>query len=124
MAFVKYNQNHQTLSERGMCPGCDDGHDALRADAKYPGNFEKAWKLKARIKRYVRGHPGCSMDDIYRDLRCEDIAMYIAVHWLVENFELKGADPYACGSGTTHTEKHYRIHVLDSANQMELLATT
>jgi hypothetical protein len=94
-----------------------EGRRLLNMDARYRDNFKVAMELRKDIKKYVKSHPRCTMDDIYRDLQCTDIPMYIAIHMLVENFELKGPDPYACGAPDGHKAKAYSIHPMEKGLQ-------
>ncbi len=100
---------HITLREPGQCPGCDHGWQALRTDARDGDNLQVAWELRHRVKRYVSGHPGCTLHDLCRDLGCHDIPLYICLHLLVHDFQLTGPDPYACGAPQDHRAPTYRV---------------
>ena len=100
---------HLTLSEPGQCPRCDAAWDRLRADARRDDNLKQAWELRHRVGRYITGHPDCTLADLYRDLECDDIPLYICLHLLVHDFQLSGPDPYACGAPTGHKANTYRV---------------
>ncbi len=102
-------EGHLTLREPGQCPACDDGWRKLRADARWEDNLKNAGELRGQVKRCVSGHPGCSISDLYRDLRCYDIPLYICLHLLVQDFELSGPDPYVCGAPPIHDACRYRL---------------
>jgi len=100
---------HLTLAEPGQCPRCDEGWDRLRADARRDDNLKHSWELRHRVRRYVTGHPDCTLADLYRDLECGDIPLYICLHLLVHDFQLSGPDPYACGAPNGHKANTYRV---------------
>jgi hypothetical protein len=100
---------HLTLCRPGQCPRCDEGWDRLRADARKDDNLKHAWDLRHRVKRYVNGHPGCTLDDLYKGLGCPDIPLYICLHLLVHDFQLIGPDPYACGAPNSDASSTYRV---------------
>ena len=102
-------EGHLTLREPGQCRACDDGWGKLRGDARWGDNLKNAWGLRGQVKRYVSGHPGCTLSDLYRDLRCYDIPLYVCLHLLVQDFELSGPNPYACGAPGDHRECCYRL---------------
>jgi hypothetical protein len=103
------DQGHRTLCRPGQCPACDVGWKKLRADAREGDNLKDAWELRNRVKRHVSGHPGCTLSDLYRDLGCSDIPLYICLHLLVQDFELSGPNPYACGAPNEHEACTYRM---------------
>ena len=105
----EHAQGHLTLREPGQCLSCDHGWQALRADARHSDNLKHARQLRHRVKRYVSGHAGCTLGDLYRDLRCDDIPLYICLHLLVHDFQLTGPDPYACGAPQDHDACRYRL---------------
>jgi hypothetical protein len=100
----------QVLAEPGLCRYCDDLRErVLGADIKFNGNFKDARELAPKVERYVQGHPNCTLQEIYVELQSGDIPLYIALHMLVDDFRLKGPDPYACGVYIHHESMRYRV---------------
>ena len=63
---------------------------------------EEVIRLMDKIMIYINRKLYASMDDIYRDLECDDIPMYVALHKLVQHNMLDGDsvyDPDHRGSG-------------------------
>ena len=100
--------NHQNLLEFGTCECCDDYWRTYYADARF--NRVVAREIMPAVLRFVQTHPGCSAADIYSDpvMEVGDIHMYIALHWLIEKFQIKGPDPYAPGCPGDHRQMFYR----------------
>jgi hypothetical protein len=90
-------QGHLTLCEPGQCPACDNGWEALRADARKGNTFREAFDLKSWIKQHISGHPSCTLDDLKRRLGCSEGVLSVCIHLLVHDFQLSGPNPYACG---------------------------
>lgn len=99
-------QGHLSLCEPGQCHGCDRGWKELRVDARKGNTFREAFDLKSWVKQYISGHPSCTLDDLKRRLGCSEGGLSVCIHLLVQDFELSGPDPYACGSPNAAT---YRV---------------
>lgn len=91
------------------CPACMDGYEKFVRDKEYPGNTKKALELYKPVLEYVKKNPGCSCYDLYRDLECEDIPLYLVLHNLVLAMELRGQDPYACGASSSMDDWTYEF---------------
>ena len=111
---------HTVLMEKGTCPDCDEGWAAWRRDCTND-NWEESRRLIARITTFVAAVGPCSAQRIYTELECTDIAMYLALHSLVQVFRLMGPDPYAGGTGGNHDDWIYQTLVI--ASHPERLAT-
>jgi hypothetical protein len=59
-----------------------------------PENRKEAEGLKAKIIPYIQQKGRATAHDIYKDLECGDIPMYLALHDLVKEKKIKGDDPY------------------------------
>jgi hypothetical protein len=98
-------EGHLTLCRPGQCAACDRGWESLRADARRADNLKHAWELRSRVKRYISGHPGCTLGDLQRRFDRSDVVLGICLHLLVHDFQLSGPNPYACG----HQASTYRV---------------
>jgi hypothetical protein len=115
---------HTHLLEPKICDDCDDARKILNGDAKAYNlrNYKEARKIKEAIKRYINMHPGCTAQDIYSDpvLQPADIPMYIALHLLIEQFEIMGPDPYAPAAGKRHNDWVYHPRNIDVGGPEDL----
>jgi hypothetical protein len=68
--------------------------DFLLKQDSTPENRREAEKLKAKIIPYIQQKSKVTAQDIYKDLKCGDIPMYLALHDLVKEKKIKGDDPY------------------------------
>lgn len=59
-----------------------------------PENRAEAEQLKAKMIPYIQQKGKATAHDIYKDLKCGDIPMYLALHDLVKEKKIKGDDPY------------------------------
>jgi hypothetical protein len=111
MPIVRHKgEEHTWLREPGECSGCDAGWEQLKVDTRQDENFNRAWELRSKVRRYVSGYPGCTIEDLKARLYCPDVVLRICLHFLVDDFELSGPDPYACGVPTGHPETStYRV---------------
>ena len=99
-------EGHLTLPRPGQCPACDEGWARVRADARKGSNFREALDLKSWVKQYISGHPDCTHDDLQQRLGCSEAVLSVCLHLLVDDFQLSGPDPYACGF---HKAATYRV---------------
>jgi hypothetical protein len=83
--------------------------EALLADYHSGTNAEEAKELKWWILRFIDEKKLVNADDIYKESRCGDTAMYLALHELVIDGLIEGTSPYEEKlEGTKHTEWLYR----------------
>jgi hypothetical protein len=72
-------------------------------------NAAEAVQLKWWILRYIDQKKLVTADEIYKDSRCGDIAMYLALHELVTNNLIEGLSPYDDQSkGRNHHQMQFR----------------
>lgn len=71
-------------------------------------NKRDAAALKPKILEYVKKAGTVTMRDIYRDLKCDDIPMYLAIHDLVKEGALTGNSPYDSHLGS-HDKYVYTV---------------
>lgn len=112
--------NHTNLLEFGTCECCDDYWRTYYADARF--NRAAARKVMPDILRFIRMNPGCTGADIYSDpvMEVGDIHMYIALHWLIEGFQIKGPDPYAPAAPQRHDQWQYYPLNIDAGGPEDL----
>jgi hypothetical protein len=79
-------------------PKADDSwsRGALVRDLEHPGNIEEAKSLVPRVLNYLNAHHGkpVSLHDLYMNLDCNDIPLYLALHGLVKSGLVHGQSPY------------------------------
>ena len=95
---------HRTLAEPRECDACDDGWALLEEDALCDGHYERALGYKDRVQTYINRHPHCTMDDLRGHFGCPDATLRICLHLLVDRYEVRGVDPYACGASQGHDQ--------------------
>lgn len=78
----------------------------LKKDMSIPENVTLAKKYESKILKHIKEHPGCSMSDLYTELKLDDIPMYIALHNLVKAGKIEGVSPYETDLGN-HSKYHY-----------------
>jgi len=62
-------------------------------------NKQETLKLKPEILNYIKRKKQVTMTDIYHDLQCGDIPMYLAIHDLVKEKKIEGDSPYEAKKG-------------------------
>jgi hypothetical protein len=83
---------------------------ALRADTEGvfgPSNMEMGAALAPEILRYIEQRGQTTAADIYQDLECDDIPMYLALRSLVGGGYIVGPDPYGTWAPNDHREMVY-----------------
>jgi len=83
---------------------------ALRADTQGvfgPSNVELGRQLQGEILRYVEQNGQTTAAQIYEDLECDDIPMYLALRYLVGAGYIVGPDPYSTWAPNDHREMVY-----------------
>lgn len=69
---------------------------AFVAEAKKPSNMAEAQQIAPRVVEYLEAHQGkkVSLQELYMELDCNDIPLYLALHALVKRGLIDGASPY------------------------------
>jgi len=77
-------------------------------------NAAEAASLKWWIMKEIAKRP-MTADDIYKESECGDIAMYLALHELVNTGILLGISPYDVSAPNSHKDMHYKLSDAGSA---------
>lgn len=106
----------------GGCPDCEQMRAAHRQDWRL--NWRSIRQAVRKIKRYVDMYPGCTAQDMYEDqlMGLGDIPMYLALHRLVEDFELRGPSPYAGSQINARSHEDWVYYPLCIAGSLESVA--
>ena len=92
------------------CFDCGVGESLCKSDINRNDNFIVAFYLRKRVLNYIRQHDGCSCYDIYVALApCSGIVLYLCLAYLVENLDIVGQNPYACGAPQSMKDMFYTI---------------
>ena len=92
------------------CFDCGVGESLRKHDANKDDNEIVAFYLRKQVLDYICQHEGCSCYDIYVALApCGDIVLYLSLAYLVENLDIVGQNPYACGAPRSMKDMFYTI---------------